>query len=337
MSMRALKLASVAAMLVLPLCLANSAPNAKRPLGGVNLASGEFNSKRKPGVYGKDYIYPDARIAAPFVASGMKIVRVPILWERIQPVPGEALAVDEMKRLDKALAGMNGFETIILDVHNYGKLGSQRLDQMPEGEARLTDLWQRLADRYKAQSKIAFGLMNEPNGIPADAWRKMVDGTVKAIRGTGARNLILVPGTSWTGAHSWTRSGNAKAFAGFRDPGGNFAFEMHQYLDHDNSGTKEDCVKPTVAADRLRPATQWLRQNKYRGFLGEFGAASNDQCLEALNALLQQVEQGSDVWMGWAYWAGGAWWKRYPMNIQPEGGQQKPQMAVLSRFMGKGR
>lgn len=337
MSTRGLKIAGVAALLALPLCVANSAPKAKRPMGGVNLASGEFNSKRKPGTYGKDYIYPDARVAKPFIASGMQIVRVPILWERIQPVPGESLNPEEMKRLDKALGGMSGFETIVLDVHNYGKVGSQRLDQVPEGDTKLADLWQRLADHYKGQSKIAFGLMNEPNGIPAPAWRTMVDTTVKAIRRTGARNLILVPGTSWTGAHSWERSGNARAFNGFRDPGGNFAFEMHQYLDLDNTGTKEECVTPTAAAARLRPATDWLRRNRYRGFLGEFGAASNTQCLEALTALLRQVEEGSDVWMGWAYWAGGAWWKRYPMNIQPEGGQAKPQMAVLTRFMGAGR
>lgn len=311
-----------------------------RPASGVNLASGEFNSKRKPGVYGKDYIYPDAKVAAPFLASGMKIVRVPILWERVQPVMGQPLAPDEMRRLDKALAGMSGFQTIVLDVHNYGKFNGRRLDQLPAGAASFAELWRQLAQRYKAQGKIAFGLMNEPNGIPAPTWRKIADGAVAAIRETGARNLILVPGTSWTGAHSWMKGGansNAAAFAGFRDPGKNFAFELHQYLDSDNMGTKEQCVDGATAAARIRPATEWLRKNRYRGFLGEFGAASNADCLEALNALLRQVEQGSDVWMGWAYWAGGPWWKRYPMNIQPEGGQHKPQMAVLERFMAGGR
>jgi endoglucanase len=326
-------------LIALALCTANSVPK-QRPIAGVNLASGEFNSKRKPGTYGKDYVYPDAKVAAPFVASGMKIVRVPILWERVQPVASHPLARDEMRRLDKALVAMNNFETIILDVHNYGKLGGQRLDHLPDGSMLLANLWRQLAEHYKGSSKIAFGLMNEPNGIPAQTWRGMVDDTVAAIRRTGARNLILVPGTSWTGAHSWTRGGpnsNGAAFTGFRDPGRNFAFELHQYLDADNTGTTEKCVEPAVAASRLKPATEWLRKNRYRGFLGEFGAAPNVPCLEALTTLLREVEQGSDVWMGWAYWAGGAWWKRYPMSIQPEAGQQKPQMAVLARFIGARR
>jgi endoglucanase len=79
------------------------------PLAGINLAGGEFNAARKPGRYGKDYIYPSARTAAPFAASGMQIVRVPVLWERLQPQPGEPLDDAEMKRVDKALEALGSF------------------------------------------------------------------------------------------------------------------------------------------------------------------------------------------------------------------------------------
>ena len=306
------------------------------PMAGVNLAGGEFNSRRAPGVYGKDYIYPTGKTASPFVKSGMQIVRVPVLWERVQRAPSGELDGGEMARLDRAFAQLAGFRLIVLDLHNYGRLRGKRLDQWEGGAARLADLWGRLATHYRGHPQIAFGLMNEPNGMSPRAWRAIVDGAVQAIRGTGARNLILVPGSNWTGAHSWTRGGaasNAAAFADFRDPAGNFAFEMHQYLDRDHSGTQSSCVDPAAAARRLEPATRWLRSQGQRGFLGEFGAAASAECLAALSSLLGAVQHAPDVWLGWAYWAGGDWWGKYPMNVQPaRDGRAKPQMAVLSRF-----
>jgi endoglucanase len=317
----------------------SAAASTRAPLAGINLAGGEFNSARKPGVYGKDYIYPTARTAAPFIEGGMQIVRMPVLWERIQPKPGEPLNSTEMTRVDRALAQLGGFQVIVLDVHNYGKLRGERLDRLPDGGAQLAGLWAQLADRYRRDPRIAFGLMNEPNGIPARQWRAIVDQSVRAIRATGARNLILVPGTNWSGAHSWTRGGadsNAAAFVDFRDPGGNFAFEMHQYLDRDNSGTNSECVDPESAARRIEPATEWLRRNRRRGFLGEFGAPASEACLAALRSLLGSVQRAPDVWFGWAYWAGGDWWGKYPMNVQPSRDGPKPQMAVLSRFIRGG-
>ena len=50
---------------------------------------------------------------------------------------------------------------------------------------------------------------------------------------------------------------------------------MHQYLDSDGSGTSPTCVSPTIGAERLANATQWLQDNNLKGFLGEIGAGSN--------------------------------------------------------------
>ena len=63
-----------------------------------------------------------------------------------------------------------------------------------------------------------------------------------AIRAIGARNRILVPGTDYSGAHSWVTSGNAAQMATFLDPANNFAFDVHQYLDADSSGKEGTCV-----------------------------------------------------------------------------------------------
>lgn len=322
------------------------APSAKQdsPAGnpqmmrGVNLASGEFGTRSLPGRYGHDYVYPDGGVAEPFIRAGMDTVRLPILWERIQPEPFGDLSEVEMTRIDAMIAAMNGFQTILIDVHNYGRYHRDPLTA-GAGGAKLADLWNRLARRYADDQRVAFGIMNEPHGIDARVWRAIVDETVQSIRNTGATNLLLIPGTAWTGGHSWTKGGagsNGAAFAGFEDPADNFFFEMHQYLDADSSGTSDQCVSPAIARSRLEAATRWLREEGQRAVLAEIGAPANASCLEALEAVIRFVETEHLAWAGWIYWAGGAWWGDYSMSVQPLEGRQRPQMTVLRNHLPAG-
>jgi endoglucanase len=153
--------------------------------------------------------------------------------------------------------------------------------------------------------------------------------------------LVLVSGVGWDGAHNFVSgdgygTSNARALATLRDPGGNFAFEVHQYLDDNYSGTHADCVDPAHAREALMPVTAWLRQQHARGFLGEFAASGDPRCLASLNAMLDVLDKNHDVWMGWSYWAGGPWWGNYMFSVQPRNGNDTPQMGVLQRHLGSG-
>lgn len=301
--------------------------------GGVNFAGAEFNPGKT--IAFKHYIYPDAKVVSPFVGLGFNAARLPVRWERLQVAPFGDLDPAEMKRVDGAIKTLAAFQLIILDIHNYARHRGKLLNGEQDG-AMLADLWARLAKRYKNNDRVAFGIMNEPFGIGAAQWRAIAEQSVSAIRGAGARNLILLPGTRWSGAHSWGAGGassNAAAWEGFVDPGDNFVIEMHQYLDGDSSGTKDMCVTPEVAGARLEAASQWLREQHFRGFLGEFGAAPNKECLEALDSLMKNLDKNSDVWLGWTYWAAGAWWGTYSMSIQPGVAGPKPQTAILLRHL----
>ena len=47
------------------------------------------------------------------------------------------------------------------------------------------------------------------------------------------------------------------------------------------------------------------------------------------------MRDNSDVWLGWTYWAAGAWWGDYPMSVEPKNGADRGQMIVLKRsFVG---
>jgi len=200
----------------------------------------------------------------------------------------------------------------------------------------LADLWRRLAVAFGNDDTVIFGLMNEPNGISSSEWAAAAQLTIDAIRGAGAYNLIMVPGTAYTGAHSWNNSwygvSNAQSMVSIVDPAENLVFEVHQYLDQDYSGSSADCVSATIGSEKLQGFTQWLRANGYKGFLGEFGASRNATCMAALDDMLGYMHENADVWLGWTAWAAGAWWKSdYAFNLQPsKDGTDKAQMSVLS-------
>ena len=143
--------------------------------------------------------------------------------------------------------------------------------------ARLANLWAQIASRYKGNSYVWFDLMNEPNKQTALDWVKTNNAIAAAIRATGATNKIIFQGTAWEGAWTWTTSGNATQMLKAYDPGNNYAFEAHQYLDRDGSGTSPNCVSG-AGATRLRPFTTWLQKYGLQGIIGEVGWAANAGC-----------------------------------------------------------
>jgi hypothetical protein len=163
-------------------------------------------------------------------------------------------------------------------------------------------VWKNIATTFKSNANVIFDLMNEPHDIDASVVFTSMQAAVTAIRGTGATQLILVEGTSYTGAWTWVSSGNGAAFANLKDPQNNIAIEMHQYLDSDGSGTSDQCVSSTIGAERLQAATQWLQQTGFKGVLGEIGAGSNPTCISAVYGALCSMQTASNSpWIG-ALW-----------------------------------
>ena len=335
------RLVGAAGFLAAGLC-ATPAAAAERalPAAGVNLSGAEYGSF--PGVPEKTYHYPGAEEFAWARASGFAMVRLPFLWERLQPGLMADFDRDELGRLQAAvsLARAQGL-TVILDPHNYAKWRGNQIGSADVPVEAFADLWRRLSDKFGKDKDVVFGLMNEPHDIPFKQWSGAAQAAVKAIRGAGACNLTLIPGANWTGAHSWNAvvdgTSNAEAIAAIVDPGPH-AIEFHQYLDSDWSGEHAECRKPEEVTAALSIATDWLRRNRKKGYLGEFGAGADAQCQAGLEAMLKHMHDNADVWTGWAYWAAGAWWPpTYALSIQPVAGKTAPQMETLKKYIGKTR
>jgi endoglucanase len=303
---------------------------------GIVLSGGEFTPG---GSYGSNYGYPIKESVDYYASKGMKILRLPFTWERIQPHLYAPLDSLEMSRIDEVVDyAISKGMMVGLDLHNGGYRFDDLIGTRAVPDSAFADVWSRLATHYKGNSATMFMLMSEPHDQTARMWARTANAAITAIRKTGATQTIVVPGSYFDGGWTWCKSDNAKRVGlGIKDPMNNYMFEIHQYMDHDGSGGTTGIVSPTIGADRLADVTLWARAHGKSLFLGEFAAGRDAVSLDALNTMLRYVSNNSDVWRYATWWGGGDRW--YPDNIfrldpvDYANPVDYPQMAILERYI----
>lgn len=303
----------------------------QKRLTGVNLAGAEFNSRKLPGTVFKDYTYPKSKEMAYIAAQGANIIRLPFRWERLQHELNSPLDAAELERIQNAITQAQQENLcVLLDVHNYAKYYGNPIESA-EAQDAFVSLWVKLAKELNNPDYVALGLMNEPAYISLADWAALAKRTLTELRKTGSTHLVMVGGGGWNGLHSWfsEKNGisNAKAFAGLKDPLKRTVIEVHQYADQYYSGTKLDCYTPDHFNPRFERIAQWAQENDLKLFLGEFGMAATDACLQTLERFLQLME--GDEWKGWTYWAAGGWWGNYPFALNTNADTPSAQWAPL--------
>jgi endoglucanase len=334
------------------------ASHAARPVepvparAGINLSGAEFGGKL-PGVVGTDYTYPTARELDYFRARGRTLIRLPFRWERMQRSLNAPLDLRELTQLRGVLraAGQRRME-VILDLHSYGRY------QLPNAEGQIigseqvpvtafADFWSKMAQALRDEPSLyAYGLMNEPHDMgDAERWPRAAQAAVDAIRRVDIRSAIVVSGDDWSSSRRWRESTNKELHLKVRDPHNNLIFEAHCYFDKDGSGTykgsyEAEGASPDTGVEYVRPFVEWCRENRVRGFIGEYGVPNTDtRWLITMDRFLTFLNANN---ISSAYWSAGPWWGGYPLSIEPEGLNDKapqaavdrPQMIVLRQYPG---
>ncbi|MBA3858990.1 MAG: macromolecule metabolism protein [Cyanobacteria bacterium PR.3.49] len=300
---------------------------------GVNISGGEFNQKWVPGRYNWDYVYPEQSEIDFFHSKGMNCIRLCFSWDRLQPTENGALDSAELARIDNCvnMITAKGMSTI-LDPHNYGEYKTKHVGVSGGWpNSMFADFWARVAQKYKNNPKVIFGLQNEPigGGMTSASWCASSQAAINAIRNTGATNLILVPSTHWMHPKNFLEV-NASEMIKITDPGNNWSYDMHQYFDYDGSGTHTDTMSPSDGVATLSSFTAWCRQNGKTAFLSEFGVPKDSNALALLDAVLKYMHANKDVWTGYTYWTAGSWFPAdYMFSVHPVGGRTTPQMQTL--------
>ncbi|MGN6571556.1 MAG: cellulase family glycosylhydrolase [Pseudolabrys sp.] len=303
---------------------------------GVNLAGAEFASQKNPGTYGVDYIYPSHSEIDYYANAGMSVIRLPFLWERLQTSAYGPLDASQLAHIDDVVnyANSKGLK-VILDAHDYGSYQGSLIGSDAVPNSAFADLWGKLAGHFAADANVMFDLMNEPHAQTAAQWLDSTNAAIAEIREAGATSQeILVSGSYSDGAWRWVKTDNAAVIGtGVQDPSHNFAFDVHQYLDSNGSGTHASVVSTTVGVERLEAITNWAESTGNHLFLGEFGVSTDQTSVAALDNMLSYMQTHSDAWQGGTYWAGGPWWGNYMYSIEPVHGADKPQMDVLQNHL----
>lgn len=91
---------------------------------------------------------------------------------------------------------------------------------------------------------------------------------------------VLLPGTGYTSAESFVSSGSGAALAAVTNLDGsttNLVFDVHKYLDSDNSGTHSECVTNNID-DAFEPLATWLRSEGRQALNTETGGGNVASC-----------------------------------------------------------
>ncbi|AZZ45556.1 cellulase [Pseudomonadaceae bacterium SI-3] len=333
------KLSLVAAPVILP--AAPSAPIAEVTLPaiepvrlvGVALSGAAFGPSVLPGKHGTNYIYPAESYYKKYAEQGLKLVRLPFLWERIQPKLDTELDTAQLALLTQSLdfAHKHGVK-VVLDMHNYYRYYRQPIGSETVSIQSFANTWKRIALKVgKHPALSGYGLMNEPN--TKGLWPQAALAAAKEIRKVDRTNWIYVAGDRFSSAWHWPQS-NTQLIADpwMRDPNNNLIFEAHMYLDRDTSGMyvdKTETFAPELGINRAKPFVDWLRTNNLRGFIGEMGVPKYaPDAIVAMDNLLGYLRENC---VPLTYWAGGPWWGNYILALDVAGGAEQPQLAVLRK------
>jgi endoglucanase len=199
-----------------------------------------------------------------------------------------------------SLLNQNGMAAI-LDLHwtSPGAIQAKAQAPMPDAD-HAPAFWQSVANTFKGNSSVIFDLYNEPypdnNSDTTAAWTCLKNGgtcpgvlykaagtqqLVTTIRGTGATNVIMVPGVQYTNSLSQWLSYKPS------DPQNNLAASWHSYAG-------EVCSSTTCFNSQIAPVLQ--RVPLVTGEIGERDCAHS-----YIDSLMSWLDSHGGSYLAWAW------------------------------------
>jgi len=301
-----------------------------------------------------------------FHHMGANCFRIAITWERLQSKLGSK-ELDPVFGLEQTISFITSGlgDRVILDPHNSERgLQHNGLNVL---RSDFVQLWKAIANKWGHNDKVIFGLYNEPrygyengkerffnpdsldhSGEMIEFWRQWAQGAIDAIRKTGAKNLILVPGlrrttcAEWGGAGRWGEALDGEEHAGntrlaaLHDPEAHLAYDVHQHLDEDFSGKQTGCSghdSSSICQGKaschgadwgLQQTIAWAKKYQKKLMMTEISSLpsghSSKRCQQRLHHFIKQMKD-SGVFLGYqvsqfgCQSCPGDLWSKRPLNM----------------------
>ncbi|KAF7887338.1 hypothetical protein EAF00_009632 [Botryotinia globosa] len=231
-----------------------------------------------------------------FSKTGHNIFRLPVGWQYlVNNNLGGTLDSSNLATYDQLIQGcLATGATCIIDIHNYARWNGGIIGQ---GDRRMRNL----------------------NSVAT--WAETLQKVVTAIRQAGASNMLLLPGSDYASAEAFITDGSAAALSKVTNPDGTFTnliFDVHKYLDSDNSGTHTECVTNNIDT-AFAPLVTWLRANGRQAILSETGGGNTASCQNYLCQQVAHLNANSDVYLGYTGWSAGSFDSTYESVETPIG------------------
>lgn len=322
---------------------ADELPDRNRAFLGVNL--GNASGGDVPGVLGQNYTYPSFQDLYYFKSKGVRLIRFPFKWERVQHELNGPLDNDlDFKIMKEFIAEAERIGMYVMpDMHNYCRRKVNGVTYKFGESSALTkehfaDVWTKLATELKEFDNIwGYDLMNEPYSLAPGVWFDAAQAAINGIRTIDTTTPIVVEGESYAAASTWPTTGGK--LINLVDPSNSIIFQAHTYFDRDKSGLYKlgeydlEVASSTEHIKRIKPFVDWLKANNAKGLLGEFGMPRNDvRWLKMLEEVLVYLKENS---VSGTYWVAGANSSRDDLSVQPldDFTTERAQMRILEKYI----
>lgn len=286
---------------------------------GVNLTGLENGESVLPGTEGVDYTQNSLSYYQYIARKGFNIVRLPILWERIQPTLNGALNATYKGYIDNNISwALANNLKVILDIHNYGRRdvsgASQIIGDGTLTQAHFVDLWTKLSTAYKDDTTVlVYNLMNEPHNMPVESnqttykttatWTLAAQAAINAIRANNDTHIISVNTDWWSSVPNYLEN-----FAYGANPDmwvtdsltGKLWIQMHCYFDSTYEGAYANADRYWSGSgksirffgDYLKNVATWAQSKGVTLFIGEYAVPSGDSAyLTAFNDMMNVMDE----------------------------------------------
>jgi endoglucanase len=307
---------------------------------GINICGPEFGEKNFPGNLNTDYIYPDFPEIDYFSKKGFSVISLPVKWERIQRSLFGNLDSNETNELKKFINRCNAFnEKVIITLQNFGRYKQNKKELILGKELPVTalpDVWKKIAQTLSGYPNVyGYDIMNEPFDIKEKVWFETAQQTIDSIRKYDTSVNIIVDGLSYSYCFDWIY--NNDKLKNLKDLSDKIIYDAHCYFDEDHSGRYQKKFNkypdPNIGVQRVKPFISWLEKNHKKGIIGEFGIPANEEkWFVVMDNFLNYIHQHN---LSAKYWAAGKWWNQYDLSIEPANGIDKPQMAILKKYINR--
>ncbi|ROW07310.1 hypothetical protein VMCG_03762 [Cytospora schulzeri] len=252
----------------------------------------------------------------------LNIFRLTVSWQYLtNDVVGGVLNATNFGTYDKLMQScLSTGAKCVLDIHNYARWNGGIIGQGGPTNEQFAALWTSLATKYGTNANVIFGIMNEPHDLNVATWANTVQAVVTAIRKVAPNNIILIPGSAFSSAGKLPNEAGPYLLKVTNPDGStnNIHFDVHMYLDADNSGSSPECVTNNTAKASA-PLATWLRQNGRMAMVTETGGGNTASCEKYVCEELDYLNQNSDVYLGYIGWAAGAFGSSYALSLTPTG------------------